>query len=48
MLGNLAYLTARLSTALLVAFGGGPMSPLAGVAMAFILGGALPGGRPLR
>jgi len=48
VLGNLAYLTPLLSTALLVAFGGGQFSPLAGVAMAFILGGALLGGRPLR
>ena len=48
VLGNLAYLTPLLSTALLVAFGGGEMLPRGVVAMALILGGALLGSRPPR
>lgn len=46
VLGNLAYLTPLLSTGLLVAFGGGHLSPLGLAAMGLILGGALLGGRP--
>jgi len=47
-LGNLAYLTPLLSTLLLVLFGGGTLAPMAIVAMAMILGGAILGGRPAR
>jgi drug/metabolite transporter (DMT)-like permease len=44
-LGNLAYLTPLLSTLLLVLFGGGTLTPMAIIAMAMILGGAILGGR---
>ena len=45
VLGNLAYLTPLLSTLLLVAFGGGQLTPIAIGAMAMILGGAALGSR---
>ncbi len=48
VIGNVAYLTPLLSTALLVAFGGGELLPPSMVAMALILAGAALGSRPPR